>query len=226
MDLVPAGSATIVDNFDTFVLAASARETLTDVADPDLRELIRDFFLNQRFRRDVFVRGARRIGDAERAKLLAESTFDLQRPEDLVEYSMVTEAGRVRFDNRAARSIVAALADGPKRIVDVGVEGLSSADLLANALALFAANEIRPVGPAWAEVAKLNEVIVGARALPYVAVPCGTGFRLAPAVLSAMRGGVPVPDELLPWTKFLGRYGSGPLDRSSMQGPREPAGLG
>ena len=149
------------------------------MADPDLRELIRDFFLNQRFRRDVFVRGAGRMGDADRARRLAESIFDLQRPEDMVEYSMVTEAGRVQFDNRAAHAIVAALADGPKRLVDIAVEGLSSADLLANALVLFAADEIRPVGPARAEVAKLNEVIVGARALPYVAVPCGTGFRLA-----------------------------------------------
>jgi hypothetical protein len=48
--LLPAGSATVGDNFDNFVLRASEREALADVADPDLRELIRDFFLNQRFR--------------------------------------------------------------------------------------------------------------------------------------------------------------------------------
>jgi hypothetical protein len=47
----------------------------------------------------------------------------------------------------------------------------------------------------------------GAEALPYLAVPCGTGFRLEPALFSAMRDGLSTPDELLPWSKFLRRYG-------------------
>jgi SAM-dependent methyltransferase len=209
--LVPAGSATVGDNFDNFVLRAGERKALAGVADPNQRELIRDFFLNTRFRRDVFVRRARRIGDTERAALLAEATFDLQRPVELINFDMSTEAGRVQFDNRAARSIVAALADGPKRLADIAVEGMSRADLLANALALFAAQEIRPVSAGWVEVGKLNEAILGrvdgGESLPYIAVPCGTAFGAASALVSARREGLAPPDELLPWSKFLRRYG-------------------
>jgi hypothetical protein len=51
--LSPIGSATLRDNFDSFVLRAKAREALEAIADPDRRALARDYFMFQRFRRDV-----------------------------------------------------------------------------------------------------------------------------------------------------------------------------
>jgi SAM-dependent methyltransferase len=209
--LVPAGSATIYDNFDSFMLRKSARRALADVHDADLRGLIRDFFIDQRFRRDVFARGARQIGDEERSKRLLGSVFDLRRPAELVQYETSTPAGCVKFDNRASRAIVAALAPGPRTLASITAEGLSSADLLANALALFAANQIRPVGPGWAEIEPLNRAFLsrldGPEALPYLALPRGTAVRLESTILKSMRTGAPVPDEQKEWRNFLRRYG-------------------
>src|SRR5215471_5796060 len=72
--LEPAGSATLNENFDWMVLGEGARQTLATIAEPDARELVRDYYLDQRFRRDVFARGNRRLKPGEQAARLAAST--------------------------------------------------------------------------------------------------------------------------------------------------------
>ena len=49
-------------------------------ADGDLREPVRDFYSDQRFRRDVFARGNRRLGGVQRRDELLARTFALARP--------------------------------------------------------------------------------------------------------------------------------------------------
>ena len=211
--LVPAGSACIRNNFDAFVLRGDARDALAAMPQGDLRELARDFFLNERLRRDVFVRegGPRRIGDAERAQRLSENVFDLQRPAREVEYALVTQAGRLTFDNHSARRIIDAIGPGPKRLVDVSEDGGTRADLLASALALFAANEIRPVRPTLADVGQLNQALIdhigGTEPLCFLALPSGTALAIPAALPQAMRDGAAMPDDLLPWSDFFHRYG-------------------
>ena len=210
--LVPAGSGTVRNNFDSFVLRRAARDALAALPAGDLRELARDFFLNQRLRRDVFVRadGARRLGDEERSRRLAESVFDLQQPAGLVEYAMTTEAGRVDFANHTARAIVAALDAGPAPLTEVA-GGHSRRELLASALALCAANDIRPVGPDSADVGRLNAALIDhverTETPRFLALPHGTAVSVPPALPRALRDGSAVPDELLPWLEFLDRRG-------------------
>jgi SAM-dependent methyltransferase len=210
--LVPAGSATIRDNFDSFILTPGARAALTGVPHGDLRELARDFFLNERFRRDVFVRGGntRRLDDAERALRLGDTVFDLQRPADLVEYVMVTEAGRLTFDTRAARTVVDAIRTEPKSLADISGDGSSRAELLAAVLGLCAANEIRPVDPAAADVDRLNRVLSerldATDPLRVLALPVGTAIAVAPDVPPAILNEAPISDSLRPWSDFFRRY--------------------
>src|SRR5205085_1542638 len=56
--LVPVGSALLVENFDGWVLGRRARGLVAGIADPDRREMVRDFCIDQRFRCDVFARDA------------------------------------------------------------------------------------------------------------------------------------------------------------------------
>jgi SAM-dependent methyltransferase len=212
IDLVPAGSASIRDNFDSFVLRRDARAALAALPHGDLRDLARDFFLNERFRRDVFIRreGVRRLDDEERALRLADSVVDLQRPAHLVEYAMVTEAGRLTFDNPAARAIVDAIGPGPKRLADIPADGNSRADVLASALALFAANEIRPVEPTSTDVDRLNTALMQhvdeTDPLRVLALPAGTALDVPTALPAAIRGAATLPDNLQPWSDFFRRY--------------------
>ena len=210
--LHPAGSATIADNFDSFVLTAAAREALSKIEDPNLRELTSDFFLDQRFRRDVFVRDATRLADDERSSRLSECVFDLQRPAELVQYTMRTEAGHVDFDNPTAHAVVETLADGPKRVIDIPVGDNSRSGLLGNALTLFAANELRVVGPGTANVDALNRVLLGRHegvgTISYLALPVGTAVEVPLEVFNALRDGSAVPNELQMWREYLARYRS------------------
>ena len=70
-------------------------------------------------------------------------------------YRMTTPAGEVGFDTPIAHRIVDALAGGPRRLSDVAIPGCSAQDVLANALALCAANAIRPVSARAADVSRL-----------------------------------------------------------------------
>src|SRR5262249_35768361 len=73
--LVPVGSATLIENYDSFVLGQAARRTLAAIADLDARELARDFLIDQFFRRDVFVRRGRVLDETERRSQLLDSSF-------------------------------------------------------------------------------------------------------------------------------------------------------
>ncbi len=209
--LIPVGSATLRDNFDSFVLRAKAREALEAIADPDRRELVRDYFMFQRFRRDVFALQPRVLDDDERRERLFAMTFALMRPASLVEYKMTTEAGDLAFDNPVARGLVAKLADGPSRLRDCLEPGADAQDLLANTLSLSCAGWIRPVASRAVAVDRLNTVLLEAldanNETTFRVMPHGTALRFDGQILVALRDGKPLPDKLAPWVEFLSRVG-------------------
>ncbi|GAB2177180.1 class I SAM-dependent methyltransferase [Dongia sp. agr-C8] len=209
--LSPVGSATLRDNFDSFVLRAKAREALESIADPDRRELARDYFMFQRFRRDVFGLSPRPIDDDERRERLFEMTFALMRPASLVEYKMTTEAGDLTFDNAVVRGLVAKLADGPRPLRDCLEPSADAQDLLANTLSLCCAGWLRPVAARAAPVDRLNTVLLEAldaqNETTFRVMPHGTALRFDGQILVALRDGKPLPDKVAPWVEFLQRLG-------------------
>jgi len=64
INLNPVGSATLSENFDWILLTEQAREKLAAITDAN----VRDYYLDQRFRCDVFGRGNRQLGPEERAE--------------------------------------------------------------------------------------------------------------------------------------------------------------
>jgi hypothetical protein len=202
--LSPVGSATLQNNFDCFVLRAAERAVLDEIADPDLRELARDCVLLTRFRRDVFARDPAALSDREQRHRLLSHSFALTRPAASVSYTMPTPAGTVRFDNAVARGIVAALAEGPRSLR--GIKG-AARDVVASALALAAAEVIRPVGPDGGPVEALNAALdeLDSETARFVfrALPCGTALTLDPALRRHLRKGRRLPRRLAAWPDFL-----------------------
>jgi hypothetical protein len=197
--LKPAGSATLMENYDSFVLGRAARESLATIDDPDTRELARDFLIDQFFRRDVFIRGGRRLEDDERRRRLLESTYVLAQRASQVEYTASTPAGKLRFDTSAARHIVNALAAGPRRLVDIAEDSVADQDLLANALVLCAAGSLLPVESTRASVANINSAILsrfsGPEEIDCVALPFGTALVLNHDQLARLRDGASEGDD-------------------------------
>jgi SAM-dependent methyltransferase len=208
--LAPIGSATLRDNFDNFVLRQAARDALAEIQDPDQRELIRDYFTHQRFRRDVYGRDVPRLDDDERRGQLMAMPFALMRPPSHVTFKLQTEAGSLGFDNPVARRIVDILAGDPHPLRDCVNAEASEQDVLANALSLCSAGAITPADRP-VVVDRLNEVLQdqfdAATESTLRVVPWGTALRFDGAILLALRDGREIPDGVRPWVEFLRKIG-------------------
>jgi hypothetical protein len=211
--LEPVGSATLLDNYDLLVLGQAAREALASICDDNARELARDFLIDQFLRRDMFVREGRRIGDEERRDRLLASTFILTRPASMIGYAASTPAGRLEFDNAAARSIVRALASGPMRLAELATASdIDPQDALANALVLCAVDAIRPVEQGRTSVGNINQAVrrrLGtAEELPQLALPCGTALPINDALRHILRDGDQTEQSgVVEWQRFLNTSG-------------------
>lgn len=210
--LTPVGSATLSENFDRLVLDETARETLAGIADPNVRELVRDFWLDQRFRCDVFARGNRRLAADERFGRLVAGTFALARPADAIRYAIPTPAGPHAYDNPPARAIVAALAAGPRALAELAPNTATAPDLLENALVLCAAGDTMPVEPGCASVVSLNRALWrrldGPEEIGWLALPCGTALAVDRDLIRLLRDGAAIDDgRFAGWPGFLAAHG-------------------
>jgi SAM-dependent methyltransferase len=219
LGLEPIGSAYICDNFDVYSIGKPGRAALEGIADPNLRELARDYFRVTGFRRDVFGRDVRRFDNGTRRERLMRTTFHLSRPPSLIGYSMRTPAGTVTFDTPIARAIVDALAGGPAPLTALDPSVYPPADVLANALALTAADHIRPVSGAPADVTALNRALraTGAR-FSYRLSPYGTAIPVD-ARPEGDGGESPVESHLA-WTTFFAAQG---MATEAAVGPQQAA---
>ena len=190
--LVPVGSALLAENFDGWTLGRRARKLVAGIADPDRRELVRDFCIDQRFRCDVFARDAAPLTPAEQRRHLMNLGLALVRPPAAIGYEMPTPAGRVRYDNAAARAIIASLMSGIRRLADIPSGFAATRDLMANMLVLCAAGDLRPAETTRAPVGPLNRALrrrIGkADEIPAIALPCGTALDIDHELLGLMRG--------------------------------------
>lgn len=62
--LTYAASATPIDNIDSATMNSASAALVNGETDPVLRELLRDFAVNEQFRRDLFIRGPRRLSES------------------------------------------------------------------------------------------------------------------------------------------------------------------
>ena len=104
--LEPVGSATLSENFDWMVLSEAARGMLLRSSPSDARELVRDFFLDQRFRSRRLRPGQPAARSGRTSRRLLSSTFALARPRPAIRYTTRLPAGAFSYDNPAARAIV------------------------------------------------------------------------------------------------------------------------
>jgi SAM-dependent methyltransferase len=75
-----ACSADVSSRVDMLQMSPEIQKLFATVADPIDRESVRDFVVNQRFRRDIFVRGLRPLPPGAHSALLLETPIALVRP--------------------------------------------------------------------------------------------------------------------------------------------------
>lgn len=117
--LVYACSATIPLNIDELSLSPEIRALVAEAADPVLAETVRDFALNQVFRRDVFVRGIERLPVAAAAEELSRRRFTLAVPRDKAGLSVPIPLGGLAHAPDLGLPILEALADGTPSLGEI-----------------------------------------------------------------------------------------------------------
>jgi hypothetical protein len=134
-------------------------------------------------------------------------------PAGVVAFSVATPAGQLKYDNAAARGIVAALAGGPMRLGDiVAKSAVDPQDAVANALVLCAADAVRPVEGDRAPVTDINRTIrrrLGSgQEILHLALSCGTALPIKDTLLQILRDGENAKDgEAGQWREYLASLG-------------------
>ena len=105
-----ACTAVPLDAVDAVNLRAEGVAFLNTIEHPILREQVRDYFVNQQFRKDLYVRGARRITGIEQQRRLLDMRFALIKPLDEVPMKVNAAAGEATLQEALYRPLLEQLA--------------------------------------------------------------------------------------------------------------------
>jgi Predicted methyltransferase regulatory domain/Methyltransferase domain len=109
-------SGDVLENFPALMLTDQQRLVFDGIAEPALRELVKDICLPRGLRHDVYVRGARWIDNMARDAMLRELTVMLARPAEEFSYEAQLPAGRASLERRFYQPVVEALSAGPLQV--------------------------------------------------------------------------------------------------------------
>ena len=202
-----AGSASVLDHIDQLNFTDKGRELMANVQHTVIRETIRDYLVNQQFRRDLWVRGARRLTTAERNVALRTGLFVLTRRPDTVALEVRGGLGTAKMQESLYKPVIEAMAAANGAVslqeleAKVAPKGINTAQLLQCILVLVGSGQAGPAQPpkTVAAVAKkcqaLNRLLCQAAgdsgaylASPVLGTAIGVGTIQKAFLLSRMSG--------------------------------------
>lgn len=143
-----ATSATLSEQVDIINYSAKGLELLREVTDPLVKETLKDYLVNQQFRRDLFVRGVVRLSGVEQIQQVRATRFALVVPRDSVPLSLTFPVGKVDMKPEIYGPILDRLAQGPATFAEIvdqsGISGMPFAALLQAMVILCSQNWVTP----------------------------------------------------------------------------------
>ncbi|EIC23772.1 class I SAM-dependent methyltransferase [Thiorhodovibrio frisius] len=145
-----AGSAHLLDAIDAINLTQEQQTLLNQLPDPDFRQSVRDFMVNQQFRRDYWIKGPRRLNALEQAEALRAQRLVLIAHRPDVPLKVTGSLGEANLSEAIYTPILDQLADHqPKTIGQLETslkdQGISFPQLLQATLILTGAGHLAPV---------------------------------------------------------------------------------
>lgn len=143
-------SANLLDNRDPISVPQSALELVRGISDPTLAQMVRDFVLNQQFRRDIFVKGPRTLSRGELRALMLDQWFVLVGDGSNPPRKLATPAGEAELRPQIYEPVCTAIAKrtAPFRIGDLrddaGCRALTEWEVWDALIMLSAAGHIAP----------------------------------------------------------------------------------
>lgn len=116
-----AVTAVPIESVDKLNLTPQAMAFLGKIDNPTIKEQAKDYFVNRQFRKDIFVRGLRRITQAEAIDKVIEMRYVLLSPAETVPLKFSTSVGEVKLSEEVYRPILEFLQEDnfhPKNFVE------------------------------------------------------------------------------------------------------------
>jgi len=113
------GSAHINDHIDAVNLTPAAQEKLAKISDKIYREVVRDFFVNTQFRRDIFIRGSLSLAPQEQVKQLQDTRFALIINPASIKLEHQFPVGEVKLQDAIYQPICQVLAESPQTLLQL-----------------------------------------------------------------------------------------------------------
>ncbi len=124
-----ACSAAYLDHIDALNLTADHHRFLADIPDPLFRQSVRDFIVNQQFRRDYWVKGGTRLSPLEQTAGLRRLRFLLLTSRGEVAFTVPGSLGQREISPTVYNPILDALADHRPHTIGEIEEAVSDAGL-------------------------------------------------------------------------------------------------
>ena len=136
-----AVSANGLEAVDAVNLSAEQQALLAEIPDPGFRQTVRDFCMNQGFRKDYWVKGARRMTTSEQLEAVRRQSVVLVAGKDDVSFKATGAQGEVVLTEGIYRPVVDMLADNKPRTLgelekELAAHKISIAQLVQAAMVL------------------------------------------------------------------------------------------
>lgn len=203
--LTYVASANLLENFPNLSLHLP-QIAIVEAALPTARETLRDYFMPRSFRRDIFVRGPRRLSHDEREARIGQLPLLLLRAPRHTTREVEIPVGQVELDALPYDRMFQRLADGPARIGDLlaasNATGTSAVEVAGMLVGSGQAGIYEDPAPEFARAFNfiaLHDMPLASGGITPVAAPAiggGVHFRLFDRlVLSALFADVPAEAE-------------------------------
>jgi SAM-dependent methyltransferase len=128
--LTYACSAHYLDHIDALNLTADQHRFLGEIPDPMFRQSVRDFIVNQQFRRDYWVKGVRRLSAIEQGEALRRLKVMLvTNPPSAVAFTVQGSVGQRELSPAAYNPILDVLGDHRPRTIGEIEQALSGTNM-------------------------------------------------------------------------------------------------
>ncbi|MDR6584848.1 SAM-dependent methyltransferase [Herbaspirillum sp. BH-1] len=151
-----------IDHLDMANLTPAQRQCLAGISDPVLYQSVRDFMVNQTFRRDYWVRGGEVLDERQRVQALALQSVVLLTEPDKVPLTIQNVASEITLNRLIYEPILQALSDyQPHTLVDLAAtlahRNLNLSQVIDSALMLIGTGHAAPL-PAESDAATQAQI--------------------------------------------------------------------
>jgi hypothetical protein len=145
-----ACTAHYLDHVDALNLSTQQQDLLKGITDPMFKESVRDFVVNQQFRRDYWVKGARKLSPLDQSEALRNTKVVLTTPREDVSLKVTGFLGQADMSESIYKPILDHLADHKPQTLGqieqaVAQQGVTFTQVIQAAMVLSGSGHLSPV---------------------------------------------------------------------------------